>query len=325
MFLQAQVEKNRNRQRTMEILGQALAGVGQNVGQGLQQRGINRAEQELGHALNPTSAGMYPAAPPSMGGRTGAPPVNLETVNRLFPKVYPGQVNPFMREQAESMFRPLQEKTPTVPIWISPDMKNASMIEKPGFRKQMVPPGTIPQFMQKEEKPIIDKSMQAQIAKAKYEYAKVKPVATSISKEMDKLMELNKNSYGGLPGGMTVSILGKFDAKATDKYNNTLDLIKGMQQQVAKALKPSFGGQISEGERKYLNELYGALPGMGRVERERAMMKVKQIMETSIEDAKKTYEILSGENVGSMDRLDFGSKSVRDLSDAELEQLANGE
>ena len=149
MVTQAQEAKNERQRRMMEMFGQSLAGIGQNVGQGLQQRGQEQARQQLGRALNPE--GMGPA---TVEGRTGpAAPVDMQAVDSLFSKVYPGQVNPFMKEKAESMFRPPEKDAPMAPVWISQDMKSASMIEKPGFTKQMVPPGILSQFMDKGQTP----------------------------------------------------------------------------------------------------------------------------------------------------------------------------
>lgn len=61
-------------------------------------------------------------------------------------------------------------------------------------------------------------------------------------------------------------------------FKNTADVVNTMQAQVARVLKSTFGGQLSDDERKYLNKVYGALPSMSPTERNIAMTNVKTML-----------------------------------------------
>jgi uncharacterized protein YlaN (UPF0358 family) len=105
-------------------------------------------------------------------------------------------------------------------------------------------------------------------------------IAEEAAMDIDKALEANKNSYGGGVGELQFKAIQAAGGGANDeKFQNTSKVINTMQGMVAKVLKSTFGGQLSDGERKYLNEVYGALPGMTKEQREIAMNQVKNTLE----------------------------------------------
>jgi hypothetical protein len=124
-----------------------------------------------------------------------------------------------------------------------------------------------------------DRTMQTAVTKAKVQLAEDRPMVTQTLKEIDRVEKLNQDSYGGVGGGLVMKAKSALNMGTNDpKFINTTDVINTMQAQVAKILKSTFGGQLSDGERQYLNEVYGALPKLSQVERSVAMKNVKTML-----------------------------------------------
>jgi hypothetical protein len=136
--------------------------------------------------------------------------------------------------------------------------------------------------------------------------------AQSIINEIDRVQKLNSNSYGGYFGNLEMKAKSAFNMGQDDvKFKNTADVINTMQQQVARVLKSTFGGQLSDSEREYLNNVYGALPKLSQTERDIAMTNVKRMLSSKIPN--------QGQNTGSGPGNDLSS-----MSDDELLRIANG-
>ena len=129
-----------------------------------------------------------------------------------------------------------------------------------------------------------DKSMERAITKAKVDLAKTRPMVDSVTAEIERVEKLNENSFGGLGGSMAMKAARTTGIGAdSEKFKNTSDVVNTMQSQVAKVLKSTFGGQLSDGEREYLNGVYGALPSLTRSERAIAMKNVKSMLKAKLE------------------------------------------
>lgn len=138
-----------------------------------------------------------------------------------------------------------------------------------------------------------DKSMQRAITKAKVDLATTRPMVNAVVSEIERVEKLNATSYGGKAGKVAMAFsreTGIGDESA--KFKNTADVVNTMQAQVAKVLKSTFGGQLSDGEREYLNGVYGALPGMNPKERAIAMKNVKTMLSSRLDAAKSTLSEL---------------------------------
>jgi hypothetical protein len=131
MYLEAAKQKAKNKMDMMNTFGQTLAGVGQNVGQGLQKRGQMQAGNQLQTMLNPspvqgppTEAGVSPQQPPiDWGGvinqmqRAGMNPESL------------------INQMAKSKMGGTGTKLPGE-VWVNPqDPTDLSPVEKPGYTK----------------------------------------------------------------------------------------------------------------------------------------------------------------------------------------------
>ena len=141
----------------------------------------------------------------------------------------------------------------------------------------------------------IDPFMKREISKAKVGLADVRGVVDSAIGEIDRVQELNKNSYGGKWGQAQMAMRsGTNLGTENEKFKNTADILNTMQSQVAKVLKSTFGAQLSDGEREYLNGIYGALPNLSQVERDIAMTNVKAMLQAKVDGAQsKVDELLS--------------------------------
>jgi hypothetical protein len=112
-------------------------------------------------------------------------------------------------------------------------------------------------------------------ADARESSATVEPVLA----EVDRVMKLNDNSYGGALGAMEMKAKSALNMGKNDpKFQNTADVINTMQGAVSRILKSTFGAQLSDSEREYLNTVYGAVPKMSTEERRIAMGNVKKIL-----------------------------------------------
>lgn len=151
------------------------------------------------------------------------------------------------------------------------------------------------------DKPVIDRSMKSAITKSKVEVAETRPMVESVTKEIDRVQALNKDSYGGYVGALKMKAKSAMNTGPEDiKFKNTADVLNTMQAQVSKVLKSTFGGQLSDGERQYLNQVYGALPNMSQTERDIAMTNVKTMLTSRLSVAEsKLQEISDGAGVES--------------------------
>jgi hypothetical protein len=130
--------------------------------------------------------------------------------------------------------------------------------------------------------------------KSKTELATIRPVVESAMKEISRVQELNKDTYGGAAGGLAMKAKSALNIGDDAKFRNTSDVINTMQAQVAGMLKATFGGQLSDSERLYLNQVYGALPNMSQTERDVAMTNVKTMIGNKLSSAESKYGELSG-------------------------------
>jgi hypothetical protein len=132
-------------------------------------------------------------------------------------------------------------------------------------------------------------------AKAAGELAETRPMVSDAVSEITRVKELNKDSYGGAIGAVTQKAKSLLNMGEDDpKFQNTADVVNTMQAQVARVLKSTFGGQLSDGERAYLNEVYGALPNMSQTERDVAMRNVSGMLESRLRQASGKFSELSG-------------------------------
>lgn len=111
--------------------------------------------------------------------------------------------------------------------------------------------------------------------------------------EIANLRALNQQSYGGLMGAAKVAYRSATNTGGDDpKYKNTVNVVNGLKNLVSNVLKGTFGAQLSDSERQYLNEVYGAAERFSQEEREIAMARVDQILEGKVSAQKDKVESL---------------------------------
>jgi hypothetical protein len=115
--------------------------------------------------------------------------------------------------------------------------------------------------------------------KAAGESAEAKSIADTAIAELNRIRPLNDESRGGLLGRVAQRAESAIDPdKPSTKFTNTSDVINSLKGMVVSVLKSTFGGQLSDGEREYLNEVYGAVEGMSRAERKIAIDGVERTL-----------------------------------------------
>ena len=106
-------------------------------------------------------------------------------------------------------------------------------------------------------------------------------------------MPLNEKSSGGLFGKVRQKVMSAANIE-DEKFRNTADVTNSLKNMVAKVLKSTFGGQLSDGERAYLNEVYGAAEGQSVAERRIAMSNIKRMFENRVAEKEQKYNELGG-------------------------------
>lgn len=125
----------------------------------------------------------------------------------------------------------------------------------------------------------VDKSAQAAIAKARTAAANARATVGSVSPELDRILKLNKNTRAGIVGEAKQKISSGLNiGQDVHEYKNTADVVNSLQSMVAKVLKSTFGGQLSDSERAYLQEVYGASARYTQAERAIAIESVRRMI-----------------------------------------------
>jgi hypothetical protein len=117
--------------------------------------------------------------------------------------------------------------------------------------------------------------------------AEMGAIVSSAIKELERIEPLNKSSRGGFFGSLAQKAESAIDRdNPSDKFKNTADVINSLKGMVSRVLKSTFGAQLSDSERQYLNEVYGASEGMSREERAIAIKNVKVMLQDKLGAAK---------------------------------------
>lgn len=131
--------------------------------------------------------------------------------------------------------------------------------------------------------------------KAQSELAEMSALTSGALGSLDRALELNKDSYGGKVGAGIFKTKSALNIGTKDpKFTNTAEVINIMKGQVIKDLKKTFGAQLSDAEREYLDSVYGAMEGMSQAERDIAIRNVKKIFESKVLAAESKFQSLTG-------------------------------
>lgn len=129
--------------------------------------------------------------------------------------------------------------------------------------------------------------------KANAELADIEAISKSAGNALNIALEANKNSYGGLLGKGIMGTKTALNQGANDqKYINTATVINIMKTQVIKDLKKTFGAQLSDAERDYLDTVYGAMDGMSQTQRDIAIKNVMTIFNDKVTAARAKAQAL---------------------------------
>lgn len=119
--------------------------------------------------------------------------------------------------------------------------------------------------------------------------AEIKSTVPTFIADIDRALGHNEKSMSGLKYKAAETSMRNLGGVGVNKelFENTRKATTIMKNMVAKVLKSTFGGQLSEGEREYLNSVYGAMESYSPKEREVAMKEIQRIMKSKLEDTKK--------------------------------------
>jgi hypothetical protein len=132
--------------------------------------------------------------------------------------------------------------------------------------------------------------------KAQAELGEMTALTKSAITSLDRALDLNKNSYGGLGGKVIMRTKSATNIGTNDtKFRNTAEIINTMKSQVIKDLKRTFGAQLSDAERDYLDTVYGAIEGMSQIERDVAIKNVKKMFLDKANAARAKKQALTNE------------------------------
>ena len=132
-------------------------------------------------------------------------------------------------------------------------------------------------------------------SKAAATFAEDQSLADGVISEISRVQGLNKNSRGGYGGAFLQKGQSALNM-GTDspEFKNTADTINTLKGAVSRVLKSTFGGQLSDQEREYLNQVYGAAEKMSPTERDIAMTNVKTMLGNKVKTSGAKYGALSG-------------------------------
>src|SRR3990167_4611215 len=137
-----------------------------------------------------------------------------------------------------------------------------------------------------------------------------------------KMKDLNKEAYSGkleefFKGGATKL----FDLKPSKEFTNTETIKNKMMTEVVGKIKKAFGGQLSEGEREYMNRVQGAAEGMTKTEREIALDNMADIVNNKMKETVDVYTGFGGVIPKSKPskKGEIGSTNYGGMTDAQKE------
>lgn len=156
-------------------------------------------------------------------------------------------------------------------------------------------------------KPTVLPKPNAVEAKSAGESAEAQSIADNAIAELNRIRPLNDKSRGGLLGRMSQRIESMGDPdQPSEQFKNTADVINSLKGMVVSVLKSTFGGQLSDGEREYLNEVYGAVEGMSRAERKIAMDGVERTLRNAQKRAASKAAAVGGDVAAQTDNDPLG-------------------
>lgn len=120
--------------------------------------------------------------------------------------------------------------------------------------------------------------------------------------EIDRIAPLNEGSSGGMFGAIRQKGMSAMNLE-DEKFRNTADVINSLRGLVARVLKSTFGGQLSDSERDYLNSVYGAAEKYNVAERRIAMTNVKRMLQNKIGQPASGGKALPGDEQAEFEAL----------------------
>jgi hypothetical protein len=133
------------------------------------------------------------------------------------------------------------------------------------------------------------------LAKSETGQAELEADFTSTTNTLNKVKEANKNAYAGIMGNLSYEAQVKSGAiQDEQKVKDTAFVRNELMAITAKMLKATFGGQLSDSERKYLNDVNGAAGTLSTIQRDTAIDRIRNIYKTSLERARSKTKSLGG-------------------------------
>lgn len=137
------------------------------------------------------------------------------------------------------------------------------------------------------------------LAKQKQKVAEARSAMLVMDPHLSKIAEFNTKSRGGYVGAGQQMFESAMGGNESEDFKNTASTINGLKDMVAKVLKSTFGAQLSDGERKYMEDVLGAATTMSKVERAIAIANIKSTLASKVKEHENTYAEMGGTDMPS--------------------------
>ena len=132
------------------------------------------------------------------------------------------------------------------------------------------------------------------LAKQKAKVADARAAWEVFGPQIDAISTTNAKSRGGYTGAAAQKFESATGGRDTEEFKNTAETINNLQGYVVKVLKSSFGAQLSDAEREYMDKVVGAAEHMSVIERGIAIAHIKNSLESKVKEAEVSYREMGG-------------------------------
>lgn len=142
------------------------------------------------------------------------------------------------------------------------------------------------------------KKIQELLFKLKLKAVESKTAFDTLSPELEKLRQSNSKSRAGAAG----AVMQKYDSlmdNSSPEFEATAQTMNGLKDFVAKVLKSTFGAQLSDGEREYMQGVLGSKVELSKMEREIAISRIKSNLDLIARQNQNNYEMMGGTDLVS--------------------------
>jgi hypothetical protein len=189
-----------------------------------------------------------------------------------------------------------KDMSPKITTMLSPTGEKVSEVEGQVRVLPQIKPTDIRSSEDKAYDVTESRERAKELIKAQKAYTDVKSGYNVTMTQLDEVKKLNDNSYSGTLENAKLLIprlTGK--GASNQEFQNTVNVVNKLKNYVIKSLRSSFGGQITEGEREYLNGLFGATEKGTKEERAIAISNIQEFLNMKLKEKEEAYTMWGGD------------------------------